>query len=118
HRNTVLVLLHSHLTRLLAVPWLVSSQRERIDRCIHILSLIADRRGLSHFLRSNHASISEVTSRSRRTSRSQTADRMHSVEHTYGSGQKQDTSEDVEHKRVIDSFVDFLSQVSGRLNPR
>ncbi|CAF1295313.1 unnamed protein product [Adineta steineri] len=117
HRNTVLVSLHSHLTRLLAVSWLVSSQRERIDRCIHILSLIADRRGLSHFLRSNHASISEVTSRSRRTSRSQTADRMHSVEHTYGSGQKQDTSEDVEHKRVIDSFVDFLSQVSGRLNP-
>ncbi|CAF0857142.1 unnamed protein product [Adineta ricciae] len=117
HRNTILISLHSHLARLLNVSWLSPAQRERVDRCIHILSLIADRRGLSHFLRSNHSSIAELTSRSRRTSRSATADRMHSVEHIYTGGHKLDTLEDVEHKRVIDSFVDFLSQVSMRLHP-
>jgi hypothetical protein len=70
-----------------------------------ILIVLADRRGLSHFLRSNHTNAAEITTRSRRTSRSTTSDRMHSVEHTYAAGYKHDTLEDVEHKRVIDNFV-------------
>jgi hypothetical protein len=72
--------------------------------CNVILSL-ADRRGLSHFLRSNHNTAVEIANRSRRTSRSATADRMHSVEHTYTAAQRHDHLEDVEHKRVIDNFV-------------
>lgn len=46
-----------------------------------------------------------MAGRSRRTSRSATADRMHSVEHTYSASQKHDHLEDMEHKRVIDNFV-------------
>jgi len=66
---------------------------------------VADRRGLSHFLRSSHGSSVDSVNRSRRTSRSATADRMHSVEHVYSSSQQNDTLEDMEHKRVIDNFV-------------
>ncbi|CAF4770769.1 unnamed protein product, partial [Rotaria sp. Silwood2] len=116
HRNTTLISLYSHLARLISVPWLTTSERERVDRCIHILSLIADRRGLSHFLRSNSTS-SEMSTRSRRTSRSATSERVHSVDAAYSAAQRHDHLEDVEHKRVIDNFVDFLSQVSVRLNP-
>ncbi|CAF1108028.1 unnamed protein product [Rotaria sordida] len=116
HRNTILISLYSHLARLLCVQWLTTSERERVDRCIHILSLIADRRGLSHFLRSNSSS-TDIPTRSRRTSRSATSDRMHSTEPAYSTLQRHDHLEDVEHKRVIDNFVDFLSQVSVRLNP-
>ncbi|CAF4513386.1 unnamed protein product, partial [Rotaria magnacalcarata] len=52
--------------------------REHVDRCIHIISLIADRRGLLHFLRSNHSSISESMLPSHRTSRSITLEPRHS----------------------------------------
>ena len=112
-----MVSLHNHLTRLLSVSWLSTIQRERVDRCIHIISLIgkkidlisffrmsflADRRGLIHFLRSSHSSISETTNRSRRTSRSTTSDRRHSTDCLQ---EVQDHSQDMEHKRVIDSFV-------------
>jgi hypothetical protein len=110
HRNTTLVSLHSHLSRLLSVSWLSTIQRERVDRCIHIISLIADHRGLIHFLRSSHGSISEINNRSRRTSRSATSDRRYSTETLLDEN-------NLEHKRVIDSFVNFLSQVSYRLNP-
>ncbi|CAF1314468.1 unnamed protein product [Adineta steineri] len=115
HRNTTLVSLHGHLTRLLSVSWLTSSQRERADRCIHIIALIADRRGLIHFLRSNHSSMSEsVNVRSRHASRSNASERRYSSDDLLD---KQNHSEDLEHKRVIDSFVDYLSQVSIRLSP-
>lgn len=60
---------------------------------------------MSHFLRSNHSSAAEIATRSRRTSRSATSDRMMSVEHIYSAGQRQDHQQDMEHKRVIDSFV-------------
>ncbi|CAF3328350.1 unnamed protein product [Rotaria sp. Silwood1] len=116
HRNATLVTLYSHLARLISVPWLTTSQRERVDRCIHILSLIADRRGLSHILRSNSTS-SEISTRSRRTSRSATSERMYSIDSAYSAAQRHDHLEDVEHKRVIDNFVDFLSQVGLRVNP-
>ena len=66
---------------------------------------LADRRGLSHFLRSNHNSAAEMATRSRRASRSATSDRMYSVEHIYSPAQRRDNLEDMEHKRVIDSFV-------------
>lgn len=69
------------------------------------ISILADRRGLSHFLRSNLSSAPEGTNRSRRTSRSATSDRMHSVEHSYSTAQRHDHLEDMEHKRVIDNFV-------------
>ncbi len=75
------------------------------DSKFYIIKILADRRGLSHFLRSNHSSAAEIASRSRRTSRSATADRMHSVEHIYNTGQRHSNLEDVEHKRVIDNFV-------------
>lgn len=46
-----------------------------------------------------------MITRSRRASRSATSDRMHSVEHIFSAAQRRDNLEDVEHKRVIDSFV-------------
>jgi hypothetical protein len=63
---------------------------------------LADRRGLLHFLRSSHSSTSETTNRSRRTSRSAVSERRHSNDYLLDV---QDHSQDVEHKRVIDSFV-------------
>ncbi|CAF1170496.1 unnamed protein product [Adineta ricciae] len=114
HRNTTLVSLHSHLTRLLSVPWLSSVQRERIERCVHVIASIADRRGLLHFLRSSHSSISESVNRSRRTSHSTVSGRRHSSDYL---ADVCDNSEDLEHKRVIDRFVEYLSDVSVRLNP-
>jgi hypothetical protein len=113
------VSLHAHLVRLSGVSWLTLGQRERVDRCIHIIALISncerfvvnmfstctcvlvDRRGLIHFLRSNHGSSNETTGRSRRTSRSATFDCRTSTEYFID---KRDYSQDVEHKRVIDSF--------------
>jgi len=101
-RNSTIVSLHSHLTRLLSVSWLSTIQRERVDRCIHIVSLIADRRGLIHFLRSNHSSISDVPTRSRRTSRSATSEHRHSNDFLLDLDNQ---SNNQEHKRVADSFV-------------
>jgi hypothetical protein len=65
---------------------------------------LADRRGLIHFLRSSHSSASETTNRSRRTSRSATSERRHSTELLLD---EENHSQDLEHKRVIDSFVVF-----------
>ncbi|CAF3434899.1 unnamed protein product [Rotaria sp. Silwood1] len=113
-RNATLVTLHNQLLRLYSVPWLTTVQRERVDRCIHIISLIADRRGLIHFLRSNHSSFSESTVHSERTSRSVTAEQQNSHDYLMDG---HDHSQDIEHKRVIDGFVAFLSQVSVRLSP-
>ncbi|CAF1275411.1 unnamed protein product, partial [Rotaria sordida] len=113
-RNTILVTLHSHLLRLFNVLWLTTAQRERVDRCIHIISLIADRRGLIHFLRSNRSSVSESVTHSRRASRSVTAERQYSKDYVI---EGHDHSQDIEHKRVIDGFLSFLSQVSVRLSP-
>jgi hypothetical protein len=42
HRNTTLVSLHSHLTRLSGVTWLTTIQRDHVDRCIHIISMIGE----------------------------------------------------------------------------
>lgn len=95
-------------------------QRERVDRCIHIISLIgeiesdeddgnegivflADRRGLIHFLRSSHSSTGEtIPTRSRRTSRSATSDRRQSSETLLDAPNE---AQDFEHRRVIDSFM-------------
>ena len=63
---------------------------------------LADRRGLIHFLRSSHSSASETASRSRRTSHSATSDRRHSIDYL---AEGNDYSKDLEHRRVIDSFV-------------
>ena len=63
---------------------------------------LADRRGLLHFLRSNHGPANETTTRSRRTSRSLTADSRQNGDY---SNEALDRSENLEHKRVIDSFV-------------
>ncbi len=63
---------------------------------------LADRRGLIHFLRSSHSSISETTNRSRRTSRSATSERRHSNDFLLDG---ENHAQDFEHKRVIDSFV-------------
>ncbi len=63
---------------------------------------LANRRGLIHFLRTSHTSTSETTNRSRRTSRSTTSDRRHSSDYLQ---EINDHSQDMEHKRVIDSFV-------------
>ncbi|CAF4174789.1 unnamed protein product [Rotaria socialis] len=114
HRNTTLISLHSHLIKLFTASWLTATQRERVDRCIHIISLIADRRGLIHFLRSNHSSMSESMLPSHRTSRSATLEPRHSDTYSIDG---YDHSEDIEHKRVIDGFVAFLSQTSARLTP-
>ena len=67
--------------------------------------LLADRRGLGHFLRSNHTSAAEVATRSRRTSRSTTNDRVLTAEQMHTAAQRHDHLQDMEHKRVIDSFV-------------
>ncbi|CAF4235575.1 unnamed protein product, partial [Rotaria magnacalcarata] len=40
HRNTTLISLHSHLIKLFTASWLTATQREHVDRCIHIISLI------------------------------------------------------------------------------
>ena len=81
------------------------------------MCFLADRRGLSHFLRSNHNSAAEMATRSRRASRSATSDRMHSVEHIYSASQRRDNLEDMEHKRVIDSFV-VCETRSSKISPR
>ncbi|CAF2145181.1 unnamed protein product [Rotaria magnacalcarata] len=100
-RNSTLVTLHNHLIRLFNVSWLTPVQCERIDRYIHIIALIADRRSLIHFLRSNHNSICETANHSHRSSRSATAERQHTSEYSnIGHGH----SADVELKRVIDDF--------------
>ncbi|CAF5010089.1 unnamed protein product, partial [Rotaria sp. Silwood1] len=65
-------------------------------------------------LRSNHSSFSESTVHSERTSRSVTAEQQHSHDYLMDG---HDHSQDIEHKRVIDGFVAFLSQVSVRLSP-
>ncbi len=104
-----MVSLHGHLTRLLSVSWLSTSQRERVERCIHIISLIADRRGLIHFLRSSHSSISDTSNRSRRTSRSATSDRRYSNETLLDEN---NLAQDVEHKRVIDGFVVIIININ------
>ena len=101
--------MHGHLTRLLSVSWLSTSQRERVERCIHIISLIADRRGLIHFLRSSHSSISDTSTRSRRTSRSATSDRRYSNETLLDEN---NLALDVEHKRVIDGFVVIMININ------
>ncbi len=80
------------------------------------LQFLADRRGLSHFLRSNHSSAAEMASRSRRASRSATTDRMHSIEHIYSTSQRHDHLEDMEHKRVIDNFV-VRNKIFQKSNP-
>ncbi|CAF3997190.1 unnamed protein product, partial [Rotaria sp. Silwood2] len=113
-RNATFVALHNHLIRLFNVPWLTTAQRERVDRCIHIISLIADRRGLLHFLRSNQSSACETALQSCRTSRSLTAERQHVNGHLK---EEHNHSQDIEHKRVIDGFVAFLSQVRVKLSP-
>lgn len=64
--------------------------------------VLADRRGLIHFLRPNHSSISETSTRSRRTSRSVTSERRYSTETLLDEN---NLAQDLEHKRVIDSFV-------------
>jgi hypothetical protein len=70
-----------------------------------IFQFLADRRGLSHFLRSNHSSVAEMATRSRRASRSATSERMHSVDYMFSASQRLDHLQDMEHKRVIDNFV-------------
>ncbi|CAF3819449.1 unnamed protein product, partial [Rotaria magnacalcarata] len=118
HRNTTLISLYSNLARLLSVSWLTTAERERVDKCIHILTLIADRRGLGQMLRLSSNTAVDLAARSRRTSRSATSDRTHAIDpSTFSAAQRRDHLEDVEHKRVIDNFVDFLSQVSARLKP-
>ncbi|CAF5140035.1 unnamed protein product, partial [Rotaria magnacalcarata] len=118
HRNTTLISLYSNLARLLSVSWLTTAERERVDKCIHILTLIADRRGLGQMLRLSSNAAVDLAARSRRTSRSATSDRTHAIDpSTFSAAQRRDHLEDVEHKRVIDNFVDFLSQVSARLKP-
>ena len=69
---------------------------------VPVVSSVADRRGLIHFLRSSHSSVSETTSRSRRTSRSVTSESRHSVDLLI---EERDQTQNVEHRRVIDSFV-------------
>lgn len=79
-----------------ADPWILFSMTDLFS------SSLADRRGLIHFLRSSHSSASETTSRSRRTSRSVTSDSRHSVDLLI---EERDQTQNVEHRRVIDSFV-------------
>lgn len=73
---------------------------------LYIVEYVADRRGLSHALRSSSTSSNDTVNRSRRTSRSTTSERTHGVDPgAYNAAHRNDTSDDVEHKRVIDNFV-------------